>query len=194
MSKQEKKIVLKKLKELDVIWHPETTLVFRSVTDKVVTGRIYNGSVIPLDDEAIELCAEWKFKYDQDLLENGNEDTDSDNDNDKETDEEKSPPKVEAKIVAEEKIVEKVVEKVVEEKVVVKENVVISVDENVEQFMETFKTLVNIGTVDLQSRLSKYESDFKRKIESMTKELESVRQELDETKTKLSNIKKMLGM
>jgi hypothetical protein len=58
------KIVLKKLKELDTIWHPESGLVFKSATDKVVISRWVNEENFPLDDEAIELCEKWKFKYD----------------------------------------------------------------------------------------------------------------------------------
>lgn len=64
MSVTKNKIVLKKLKELDTIWHPESGLVFKSATDKVVISRWVNEENIPLDDEAIELCEKWKFKYD----------------------------------------------------------------------------------------------------------------------------------
>lgn len=64
-----KKIVLKKNKELDTIWHPETTLVFKSSTEKVVTGRYENGEFISLDEKALELCEKWKFKYDTSLIE-----------------------------------------------------------------------------------------------------------------------------
>jgi len=64
MSLAKSKIVLKKLKELDTIWHPESGLVFKSATDKVVISRWVNEENFPLDDEAIELCEKWKFKYD----------------------------------------------------------------------------------------------------------------------------------
>lgn len=64
MSVTKNKIVLKKLKELDTIWHPESGLVFKSATDKVVISRWVNEENHPLDDEAIELCEKWKFKYD----------------------------------------------------------------------------------------------------------------------------------
>ena len=69
MSSTKNKIVLKKLKELNTIWHPESTLVFKSSTDKVVVGRYNEGKLISLDDKALKLCEKWKFKYDKDLIE-----------------------------------------------------------------------------------------------------------------------------
>lgn len=68
MSKSNKvKKVLKILKQLDTIWHPESTLVFKSQSDKKVTGRYVDEDFIELDDIALELCEEWGFKYDQEL-------------------------------------------------------------------------------------------------------------------------------
>ena len=64
-----KKIVLKKLKELDTIWHPESTLVFKSSKDKIVIGRYENEKFVSLDDICLKLCETWKFKYDSDLIE-----------------------------------------------------------------------------------------------------------------------------
>jgi hypothetical protein len=63
----DKRKVLKPLKEMETIWHPDSTLVFKSKTEKVVIGRWINSEFLPLDEEAIELCAQWSFKYDQEL-------------------------------------------------------------------------------------------------------------------------------
>ena len=63
----DKRKVLKPLKEMETIWHPESTLVFKSKTEKVVTGRWINSEFLPLDEDSIELCAQWSFKYDQEL-------------------------------------------------------------------------------------------------------------------------------
>ena len=63
----DKRKVLKPLKEMETIWHPDSGLVFKSKTEKVVTGRWINSEFYPLDEEAIELCAQWSFKYDQEL-------------------------------------------------------------------------------------------------------------------------------
>ena len=66
-----KKIILKKLKGHDTIWHPETKLVFKSKAEKVVIGIFneVNDSVDELTDESINLCETWKFKIDESLFE-----------------------------------------------------------------------------------------------------------------------------
>ena len=73
MSSQKKKVVLKKLKEFDTIWHPESTLVFKSSNEKVVIGRLEEGELISLDEVALDLCTTWRFKYDKDLVEEESE-------------------------------------------------------------------------------------------------------------------------
>ena len=80
-----RKIILKKLKELDTVWHPESTLVFKSQQEKLVTGRYVEGEFIPFDDEALELCTKWSFKYDTSLVDDDEED-DEDNEEDKNQD------------------------------------------------------------------------------------------------------------
>lgn len=59
-------IRLKKNKTLDMIWHEESTLVFNK--DKVVIGRFENNELIPLDKQCVELCEQYKFKYDETLI------------------------------------------------------------------------------------------------------------------------------
>jgi chemotaxis protein histidine kinase CheA len=66
-SNSKGKIVLKKNKIVNKIWHPESTLVFSP--EKLVIGRFKDGSVISLDDYALDLCVQWKFKYDTSLVE-----------------------------------------------------------------------------------------------------------------------------
>jgi len=73
MSSTKNKIVLKKLKDTDNVWHSESTLVFKSSKDKVVIGRYFEKEIIPLDDLCLELCSKWKFKYDKDLVEEDEE-------------------------------------------------------------------------------------------------------------------------
>ena len=68
MSDTKKKIVYKRLSAHNTIWHPESTLIFKSQKEKLVIGRYVNEKIIALDDEALELCEEWKFKPDESLL------------------------------------------------------------------------------------------------------------------------------
>jgi len=67
------KIVLKKLKELDTIWHPESTLVFKSQLDKVVIGRYADKKFIEFDETSLSLCIDWNFKYDKNLVDETSE-------------------------------------------------------------------------------------------------------------------------
>ena len=69
MSEVKKKKSLKNSKALGKPWDPESTLVFKSSKEKLVIGRLQDDEVIPLDDEALDLCVQWKFKYDTSLVE-----------------------------------------------------------------------------------------------------------------------------
>ena len=75
MSTASKKITLRALKTLNTIWHPESTLVFKSKNDKVVIGRYENDQLIPLDEKALDLCSEWRLKYDSSLIEEEEEES-----------------------------------------------------------------------------------------------------------------------
>jgi hypothetical protein len=68
MSASSKKIVLKKLNSHNTIWHPESTLVFKSQKDRLVIGRYVDDQIIPLDDVALNLCETWNFKPDETLI------------------------------------------------------------------------------------------------------------------------------
>jgi len=83
------KIILKKLKSLNTIYHPETKLVFKSAQEKVVIG-VYNetsDSLDPLNEESVKLCEKWKFKYEAPKEEEGEEDEEGDEEDGEEGDE-----------------------------------------------------------------------------------------------------------
>jgi hypothetical protein len=89
MSASSKKIVLKKLNSHNTIWHPESTLVFKSQKEKLVIGRFVDEEIIPLDDEALKLCEVWKFKADESLFEEDPEKVDDEEQD--ETEDEPTP-------------------------------------------------------------------------------------------------------
>jgi outer membrane biosynthesis protein TonB len=68
MASKKEKTVFKKHKALDKVYHPDSGLVIKSATDKVVVGRISEDEFIPLDDECLELCEKYGFKYDETLV------------------------------------------------------------------------------------------------------------------------------
>ena len=63
-----RKIVLKKLPEYNTVWHPESTVVFKSQKERLVIGRIVDKKLVSLDQECLEICDEWSFKPDETLL------------------------------------------------------------------------------------------------------------------------------
>jgi len=73
MSTAKRKLRLVKLKKYNTIWHPDSTLVFKSQKERFVIGRLVDKELVPLDDEAIELAEQWKLKIDESLLESGSE-------------------------------------------------------------------------------------------------------------------------
>ena len=73
MSAVKRKIKLRKLKEYDTIWHPESTVVFKSKKERLVIGRYDGNSLLELDQQTLDLCSEWKFKVDESLLSSGHE-------------------------------------------------------------------------------------------------------------------------
>lgn len=55
--------VLRMNKTINKIWHPDTSLVFRSRIDKIVIGKAVDGVVNDLSDEDIEKCKEYGFRF-----------------------------------------------------------------------------------------------------------------------------------
>jgi hypothetical protein len=86
MSTVKKRIILKKLNEFKTIWHPESTLVFKSQKERLVIGRYVDGELIQLDDTAIDLCEEFNFFPDESLLETCSGENTPENISDNETD------------------------------------------------------------------------------------------------------------
>ena len=82
-----RKVVLKKNKSIDKIWHPDSALVFKSLEEKIVIGRLENGKVITLDEIALSLCEEWKFKYDETLLPENEQDENEQDENEQDENE-----------------------------------------------------------------------------------------------------------
>uniref|UniRef100_A0A6C0CY26 Uncharacterized protein n=1 Tax=viral metagenome TaxID=1070528 RepID=A0A6C0CY26_9ZZZZ len=116
MSVDKKKIMYKTLKALNTIWHPDSTLVFKSSKERLVIGRYIDNEFISIDDTTLELCNTWGFKYDETLIEteDNNEEEEQDdsekNENESENDEsnssdneeivESTPPVVAPPVVA----------------------------------------------------------------------------------------------
>lgn len=199
MSDSSKKIVLKKLPSHNTIWHPESTLVFKSQKDRLVIGRYVDDEVIPLDDIAINLCETWKFKPDESLFEAENEPSgEEEESNDEMSTEKISTPPVEKIPTPVEKIstpVEKIPTPV--------SNKINSGSENIQSITESF-TIKLYGAVDilineknsLLSQLHDTEetlSDLQNKYDEKEETLSDLQQKYDDIKKKFDTMKSLFN-
>lgn len=76
MSSEKKKMKLARNKKLDCVFYQDCNLVVRSEKDKVVIGRIADGEIIDLDQEAIDLCEQYGLEYDKTLVEEAEDEED----------------------------------------------------------------------------------------------------------------------
>lgn len=69
MASKPSKTFLKKHKKTGNIYDPETFLVFKSISDKTVIGRMDDDEFVSLDQDCLDLCEQYNFKYDESLVE-----------------------------------------------------------------------------------------------------------------------------
>ena len=198
MSTAKRKLRLVKLKKYNTIWHPESTLVFKSQKERFVIGRLVDKELVSLDDEAIELAEQWKLKIDESLLESGSdseekesEDQDSQSDEGSQSEDEKQESAKESEddeVNEEQNTPESVdiLEKQREEKStdikVDTPKVVLHVDTSLEDNKLTNEIMQNAHkTVDLINGLE-------TKLDTVCKEKKTLQLSYDELKTKYDTI------
>lgn len=165
------KIALKKLKELDTVWHPDTALVFKSSQDKVVYGRWINDELVALDDEAIILCEKWSFKYDTSYGDGGSNDG---GDTESKEDEEE----IESKEEDEEEIVtENIIPKIK------------SSSSNLDNITTEFTKNLNFYFQSVNNDFSNKISILETQLSNKTKDYNDMKEERDKLKAKFEGIK-----
>lgn len=82
-----KKIIFKKLEKMNTIWHPESTLVFKSQKERLVIGKYVNSTFTSLDADCIEMCEKWGFTPDESLMEDEEQEVTQKSNNDSEEEE-----------------------------------------------------------------------------------------------------------
>jgi len=191
MSSSKTKITLKKLKELDTIWHPESTLVFKSQNEKIVIGT-YDGKFVPLDQTAVELCEKWKFKYDKSLLEEEEEEVEEveekeeseEEENEKEESEEEENEKEEVIPVVKED--GEVIQVVKEEIVNIQNNS--NTNNHLRDITETFSNNLYKFYDDLKLENTKEITELQNKLCELTKKYDLEVKNHDDAKDKLSKL------
>jgi hypothetical protein len=213
----DKRKVLKPLKEMETIWHPDSGLVFKSKTEKVVTGRWVNSEFVPLDEDSIELCAQWSFKYDQELYdelmaegeedadegevdETGEEEGDVDETGEEEGDVDETGEEVEGD-VDETVVTENVVEVVVTTQTSSKDldNLTSSFTNNLNSYFQTLTDDFSSKISILETKLSNKSDEFdkmaedrdKLKVElsTMTEDRDKIKEECNKLKAKFEGFK-----
>ena len=183
-SQTKKRKILRKLKEYNTIWHPDSTLVFKSQKERLVIGRLVDKKLIPLDDEALELCEEWNYKADESLLKKSEETEESNNEEseDQESNDESNTNDDEKENSATESDDQEEKEQTEPET---------QVNTTVEK--ETDFALVNAFTVfynDYKQTLTSSLTNNAGEISSLKTENENLKSELGELKSKYKNIMK----
>ena len=217
MSSAKNKIVLKKLKELNTIWHPESTLVFKSSTEKIVIGRYENEKLVSLDNKCLELCEKWKFKYDKDLIEEEEEVEEKEEENEEEEVEEKEEEveekeeisdnnnqkeEVEEKVLVNEEVAPKKVVKMSENNEVNQDSLLISeitIDytKKIHQFFDKLSVNYNSQILDLKNELVSLKNNFDdvtKKYETECSEHNSTKEQLSKLQSKFDGIKQLFSL
>ena len=58
------KVILKKNKKIGKIWHPQTRLIFKSASERIVVGYLNDDeSISNLSEENVKVCKEWGFRF-----------------------------------------------------------------------------------------------------------------------------------
>ena len=206
MSQLKGKIALKKNNIINKIWHPESTLVFKSITEKLVIGRFCDNEFISIDEKTLDLCVQWKFKYDTSLVEE-EEVTASDDEKSDENEQEKA-----IKISSQSPSVSCVVKDIVDNNLVTKienvDNNVVTKIENVDNdsltkmenvfcnFVTSTQLLHNNFQkilLDVQQTSTSAQSKLSKELEDTKESLETLMKEHEQTKTKLEKIRSALG-
>ena len=192
MSDSSKKIVLKKLPSHNTIWHPESTLVFKSQKDRLVIGRYVDDEVIPLDDIAINLCETWKFKPDESLFEG--EDENSAEESNDELHTEKAPDQVEKTPDPVEKVSTQV------EKVLAEENLSTQVIpkhsneiENIQNITEGFTVQLYAAVNILINEKNSLLSELQKKYDDKEEALSDLQKKYDDIKKKFDTMKSLFN-
>jgi len=201
MSSKITKLVLKKNKKLDKIYHPETGLVFKSATEKVVIGRIVDDEFIPLDEEALELCEQNHFKYDESLVEteeivekptNSNDPNKklcNDEDVQEDAVEEVLIPKMDKSVKTEKKKSLEVVEERKKSLEVVEERKKSNKDTDTD--ISGFTSILTRHTKELQNYVSNLQNELqnaKERVVELETQHSSTKKELEEVKKKLKGV------
>lgn len=154
--------ILRKHKILNMYWHRETDMVFKSGTDRIVIGKCVNDKLVSLTEEDIEVCKSRRWQYEVVVEDKKSTDIDyGSSDSDKEED-----------------IIEKEMTKAVRKVTAISK----SVNDEAIKTKKSLKSVINTQTEDVENILSELQKpSADDSDEELDEELEeNDDQELDE--------------
>lgn len=197
------KISLKKLSEFNTVWHEESALVFKSAKELVIVGKLVNKQIMPLEEEDIQLCDKYRFKYQVAVMEE--EDAEEEDIADEETaveeggEEEEEEVEGEEEEVSEEDLVKQTddtpvdKEEEVAETVPKKEEVVAEKKGGDDEFTNAVHNITKLW----DTTNSKYRSQIKHlegDLDVTKKELEELHDKYNKMKVKFDGIKQLFSV
>ena len=195
MNQLKGKIALKKNNIINKIWHPESTLVFKSATEKLVIGRFCDNEFISIDEKTLDLCVQWKFKYDTSLVDEEEVTASDDEKSDEEQNEKTikiSPQRlsvIENVTKNEDNNVVTKIENVDNDSVTKMEHVFCNFVTSTQLLHNNFQKIL----FDVQQTSATAQSKLSKELEDTKESLETLMKEHEETKTKLEKIRSALG-
>lgn len=189
MSKS--KIVLKTLKEHgNMIWHPESTLVFKSASDRKVIGR-FDGKFNELDDVSLGLIDDYGFKVDPETYDRLYKESSEKNDDD--CSEPMSPTN--SPIVNSEKTIpvlceEENTKELAESKVVVEAKCSVVDEAENEDKIDIESVLAKFYNTYVVRGITTVATEYQSKIDSLENRLKISQTELKDVTEKYEHVKK----
>jgi len=209
------KISLKKLAEFNTVWHEESALVFKSAKELVIVGKLVNKKIVPLQEDDIQLCDKYRFKYivpveeEEDAEEEGEEEdaeeeevVEGEAEGEAEGGEEEAEQSDDASVPVNDNTgykEEVVVESAPKEEVVavVQEVVAVVVEEKQQQGGDEFANAVHNISKLWDTTNSKYRSQITRlenDLATTRKELEELHDKYNKMKVKFDGIKQLFSV
>lgn len=183
-------------KETDLIFKlKEGKSKFKKATDGLVVGKWEDDELKPFDSEMAELCEEWGFEYDKDLLNEEEEEVERQSRiASEEVEESEDEEEVEEKVVTEEEEedVEEEAVKVKQQNVVSKEEVKVKkvVEKNIPENKSNTKLSITEALEVIKQFVEKDLTRDNDQYEELVKENEKLKKKNKELEEKLTNLKK----
>ena len=182
MSSEKNKVVLKKIKDSTHILHPDSKLVLQSSKERILIGIYVDNEILPLNEDSIELCDKWSFKYDKSFLKSDDEEDDEEDTKEESIEDNTEDAEEDNKEDAEEDNKEDTEEDNKEDTVDDTKEDTVKKSDNVEPLLLKFGEDFSKLHLDLLNNVSKYEQQYLRKIEEIEINLKSRDNELAELK------------